>query len=181
MNIPHCVHVWQSGNEHPSQCPHPRQFSFIIIIYLHPEMSKYCISQCRHRTPLAPPVLLAFPALHVLDDVPIASDTIRFHSSRATRWSKSTRHWSTIGVFCTGKNRVVKIAYSSSEMVLWTTKHTMIYSGSGPSSEVIALHPAVWYWRWTNVIIGWAENSRSSCGEGGNDLVPPTWRVESLL
>jgi hypothetical protein len=48
-----------------------------------------------------------------------------------------------VSVFCTGKNRVVKIARSSSEMVLQTTKHTMIYPGSGPSLEVIALRPMV--------------------------------------
>jgi hypothetical protein len=49
----------------------------------------------------------------------------------------------TVGVFYTGKNRVVKIARSSSEMVLLTTKHTMISPGSGPSLEVIALSLAV--------------------------------------
>jgi translation initiation factor 6 (eIF-6) len=49
----------------------------------------------------------------------------------------------TIGVFCTGKNRMVKIARSSSKMVLQTIKHTIIYPSSDPSSEVIALHPAV--------------------------------------
>jgi hypothetical protein len=48
-----------------------------------------------------------------------------------------------VSVFCAGKNRVVKIARSSSEMVLQTTKHTMIYPGSGPSLEVIALRPMV--------------------------------------
>jgi hypothetical protein len=37
------------------------------------------------------------------------------------------------------RNRVVKIARSSSDMVLQTIEHTMIYPGSGPSSEVIAL------------------------------------------
>jgi hypothetical protein len=50
---------------------------------------------------------------------------------------------STVGVFCTGKNRVVKIARSSSEMVIRTIKHTMIYPGPGSSLEVIALRPAV--------------------------------------
>jgi hypothetical protein len=45
----------------------------------------------------------------------------------------------TVGVFCTGKNRVVKITCSSSEVVLQTTKHIMIYPSSGPSLEVIAL------------------------------------------
>jgi hypothetical protein len=38
---------------------------------------------------------------------------------------------------------VVKIAHSSSEVVLRTTKQTMIYPGSGPSSEVIALNSVV--------------------------------------
>jgi hypothetical protein len=35
--------------------------------------------------------------------------------------------------------RVVKIMRSSSEVVLQTTKHTVIYPGSGPSSKIIAL------------------------------------------
>jgi hypothetical protein len=47
-----------------------------------------------------------------------------------------------VGVFCSSKNRVVKIMHSTSEVVLQTTKHTMIYLGSGPSLEVIGLHPA---------------------------------------
>jgi hypothetical protein len=42
---------------------------------------------------------------------------------------------------------VVKIAHSSSEVVLLTMNHTMIYPGSGPSSEVIALCLVVWYRR----------------------------------
>jgi hypothetical protein len=50
-----------------------------------------------------------------------------------------------IGLFCSDKKRVVKITRSSSEMVLQTTKHTMIYTGSGPSLEVTALHSVVWY------------------------------------
>jgi hypothetical protein len=45
----------------------------------------------------------------------------------------------TVKVFCTGKNSVLKITCSSSEVVLRTTKHTMIYPGSGSSLEVIAL------------------------------------------
>jgi hypothetical protein len=48
-----------------------------------------------------------------------------------------------VSVFYTGKNRVVKITCSSFEMVLRTIKHTMIYPGSGPSLEVIALYSAV--------------------------------------
>jgi hypothetical protein len=45
-----------------------------------------------------------------------------------------------VGVFCTGKSRVFKIAHSSFEVVLRTTKHTVIYPGSCPSLEVIALY-----------------------------------------
>jgi hypothetical protein len=40
-------------------------------------------------------------------------------------------------------NGVVKIARSSFEVVWQTMKHTIIYHGSGPSSEVIALRLAV--------------------------------------
>jgi hypothetical protein len=52
------------------------------------------------------------------------------------------------------KYRVVKIVRSSFEVVLWIRKHPMIYPDSSPSSEVIALRPASWYWRWTSVIRG---------------------------
>jgi hypothetical protein len=38
---------------------------------------------------------------------------------------------------------VAKIMRSSSEVVLRTTKHTMIYPGSGPSSEVIVIRLVV--------------------------------------
>jgi hypothetical protein len=44
-----------------------------------------------------------------------------------------------VGVFYTDKNRVVKITHSSFELVLQTTKHTMIYPSLGPFLEVIAL------------------------------------------
>jgi hypothetical protein len=37
--------------------------------------------------------------------------------------------------------RVVKITHSTSEVVLQTTKHTMIYPGLGPFLEVIAIRP----------------------------------------
>jgi carbamate kinase len=50
---------------------------------------------------------------------------------------------STVGVVFIDKNRVVKIVHSSSDVVLQTTKHIMIYHGSGPSLGVIALRPAV--------------------------------------
>jgi hypothetical protein len=38
---------------------------------------------------------------------------------------------------------VLKITRSSSEVILRIMKHNMIYPISGPSSEVIALRPAV--------------------------------------
>jgi hypothetical protein len=38
---------------------------------------------------------------------------------------------------------VVKIKHSYSEVVLQTTKHTIVYPNLGPSFKVIALHPAV--------------------------------------
>jgi hypothetical protein len=38
---------------------------------------------------------------------------------------------------------VVKIVRSSFDVVLQTIKHTMIFPGSGPSSEVIVLHPVI--------------------------------------
>jgi hypothetical protein len=44
----------------------------------------------------------------------------------------------TVGVFYTGKNRVVKIMHSSAEVVLQTTKHMVIYPSLGPSLEVLA-------------------------------------------
>jgi hypothetical protein len=48
---------------------------------------------------------------------------------------------STVGVFYTGKNWVLKIMRSSSKVVLRTTKHIVIYHDSCPSLEVIALCP----------------------------------------
>jgi hypothetical protein len=37
-----------------------------------------------------------------------------------------------VGVFCTSKNRVVKIAHSSFEVVLRTTKHMVFYPSADP-------------------------------------------------
>jgi hypothetical protein len=45
--------------------------------------------------------------------------------------------------FVPARYSVVKIARSSSEMVLRTIKHMVIYPGLGPSLEVIVLRPAV--------------------------------------
>jgi hypothetical protein len=39
--------------------------------------------------------------------------------------------------------RVVKMACFYSDVVLQTTKHTIVYPGSGSSMEVIALRPVV--------------------------------------
>jgi hypothetical protein len=56
--------------------------------------------------------------------------------------------------FASARYSVVRIVCSCLEMVLQTTKYTTIYPGSGPSLEVIALPPVVWYWRWTMVTMG---------------------------
>jgi hypothetical protein len=45
--------------------------------------------------------------------------------------------------FALARYRVLKIARSCFEVVLRTTKHTMVYLDLGPSLEVIALRPAV--------------------------------------
>jgi hypothetical protein len=45
--------------------------------------------------------------------------------------------------FAPARYNMVKIACSYPEVVLRTIKHTMVYSGSGPSLEVIALCQAV--------------------------------------
>jgi hypothetical protein len=45
-----------------------------------------------------------------------------------------------VSVFCTGKSRVFKITHFSFEVVLRTTKHTVIYPSSCPSLEVITLY-----------------------------------------
>jgi hypothetical protein len=59
-------------------------------------------------------------------------------------WPERPKHSPfVVCVFDTGKNMLVKIACSSFEMVLQTIKHTMIYHGSDPSVEVIALHLVV--------------------------------------
>jgi hypothetical protein len=60
----------------------------------------------------------------------------------------------TVDVFAPARYRVVKITRSSSEVVLWTIKHTMIYPDLGPTLEVIALHLAVQYRRWIGVTRG---------------------------
>jgi hypothetical protein len=49
-----------------------------------------------------------------------------------------------LSVFSASVNHgVVKIAHSSSKVVLRNMKHTMIYLGSGPSLDVLVLHPVV--------------------------------------
>jgi Na+/melibiose symporter-like transporter len=75
--------------------------------------------------------------------------SVNYHDSRAHGYERSGVivglvgfGMAFVGVFFTGKNRVVKIVHSSSDVVLRTTKHTLIYPGLGPSLEVIALRPA---------------------------------------
>jgi hypothetical protein len=88
--------------------------------------------------------------------------------------STSTVHLYNVLVFLAPtRYRVAKITCSSSKVVLRTIKHTLIYPGSVPSSEVIALHQVVWYWRWIGVTKGWIESLRSFHGEGGNGSRTP--------
>jgi hypothetical protein len=77
--------------------------------------------------------------------------------------------------------KVVKIARSSSEVVLLTTKHMEICPGLDPTLEVVAICPAVWYGRWAGVTRGeW--RAREDCVvKGEMDLVPPAWRIGVLL
>jgi hypothetical protein len=77
--------------------------------------------------------------------------------------------------------RVVKITRSSSEMVLRTMKHIVIYPGLGTSLEVIALCPVVWYLRWTCVTRGEERAWEVHMVKGEMDLVTPAYRVGGLL
>jgi hypothetical protein len=77
--------------------------------------------------------------------------------------------------------RVVKIMCFSAKVVLWTVKHIVIYHELGPSSEVIALRPVVYYRRWTSVIRGKRRDQKVCLVKGEMDLVSPAWRVEGLL
>jgi hypothetical protein len=56
---------------------------------------------------------------------------IPLHGMQLSVFSAPARYW------------VVKIVCSSSEVVLQTTKHIVIYPGSDPSLEVITLRQAV--------------------------------------
>jgi hypothetical protein len=47
--------------------------------------------------------------------------------------------------------------------------------------EVIVVCPAVWYWRWTSFTNGWAESSRSSCGERGKWISYPYLKGRGIL
>jgi hypothetical protein len=64
-------------------------------------------------------------------------------NKRNIRDIKRVRTKSIVSVFSPASYRVVKITCSSSEVVLQTIKHTMIYPGLGPTLEVIALRPIV--------------------------------------
>jgi hypothetical protein len=66
-------------------------------------------------------------------------------NKRNIRDIKRVRTMSIVGVFSPTRYRVVRITCSSSEVVLQTIKHTIVYPGSGPTLEVIALHSIVSY------------------------------------
>jgi hypothetical protein len=62
------------------------------------------------------------------------------HATNSPTWHANCRCF-----FAPTNYGVVKITHSSSEVVLQTMKHTMIYPDSCPFSEVIALRPVVQY------------------------------------
>jgi hypothetical protein len=82
-------------------------------------------------------------------------------------------YWALVLVFfAPARFKVVKIMCSSFEVVLWTTKHRVIYPGSEPSLEVIALRPSVWYRRWIGVTRGERRAWKVCMVKGEMDLVP---------
>jgi hypothetical protein len=75
--------------------------------------------------------------------------------------------------FAPARYRVVKITRSSSEVVLRTMKHIVIYLGSDPSTVVIALRSVVWYRRWISVTRDEQRAREVHMVNGEMDLVPP--------
>jgi hypothetical protein len=71
-----------------------------------------------------------------------SEETIRTSRGKARYKSPFLMHQLSM-FFAPARYRVVKITRSCSKVVLSTIKHTMVYPSSGPSLEVIALHPAV--------------------------------------
>jgi hypothetical protein len=59
------------------------------------------------------------------------------HATNPPSWHANCQY------FFAPRYRVIKIMHSYSEVVLRTTKHTMVYPDSGPSLEVIALGSVV--------------------------------------
>jgi hypothetical protein len=69
-------------------------------------------------------------------------ETIKTSRGKACYQSPYLAHQ--LSVFLTPAGyRVVKITHSCSEVVSQTIKHTMVYLGSKPSLEVVALCPVV--------------------------------------
>jgi hypothetical protein len=78
--------------------------------------------------------------------------------------------------FAPARYMVIKIERSSFEVVLWTTKHMVIYPISGSSLEVIVIRPAIWYRRWTCVTRDEQRARDVHMVKGKMDLVPPVRR-----
>jgi hypothetical protein len=68
--------------------------------------------------------------------------TIRTSRGKA-RWKSPYLARQMSMLFAPARYRVVKIVHSYSEVVLRTTKHTMVYPALGPSLKVIDLHQTV--------------------------------------
>jgi hypothetical protein len=74
--------------------------------------------------------------------------------------------------FAPARYRVVKITRSSSDVVLRTMKHIVIYLGSDPSMVVIALRSVVWYRRWISVTRDEQRAQEVHMVNGEMDLMP---------
>jgi hypothetical protein len=72
----------------------------------------------------------------------IDEGTIRTSREKAHCKSPFLAHQQSV-FFILTRYIMVKIMHSYSEVVLRTTEHTMVYPGSDPSLEVIALRPVV--------------------------------------
>jgi hypothetical protein len=113
--------------------------------------------------------------------VTVSADEEIIRTSKGKACCKSPS-WCQLLVFSAPTNyQVVKIVHPSFEVVLWTTKHTKIYPSSGPSLEIIALRPVVWYWTWIEVTRGQQRAQEVYLVKGGNGSLAPCQRVGGIL
>jgi hypothetical protein len=87
----------------------------------------------------------------------------------------------TIGVFCIGKIQGGQDRTFQFWGGIANIMHMVIYPGLGPSLELTTLCPMVWYRRWTCVTWGEQRVRQVHIVKREMYLVPPAWRVGSLL